>query len=176
VSVVPGIRRIVVMGVAGCGKSTVGAALAATAGIRFLDGDTLHSPSNVAKMAAGIPLVDADRWPWLDAVGAALAEAAEPGIVVACSALKRAYRDRLRAAAPGIVFVHLDGDAELLEQRLRARTEHFMPATMLASQLATLERLTADEPGVVVAIDQDVETIVAGAMDALALESAPAPS
>ncbi|HEX5858809.1 MAG TPA: gluconokinase [Microbacterium sp.] len=172
----PGSRRIVVMGVAGCGKSTVATALAATVGLRFLDSDSLHSPSNVAKMAAGIPLVDADRWPWIDAVGTALAEAPEPGIVVACSALKRAYRDRLRAAAPGTVFVHLDGDAGLLEQRLRARTEHFMPATMLTSQLATLERLADDEPGAVVGIDQHIETIVSAAMDMLAaLEAMPTP-
>ena len=167
VSAVPGIRRIVVMGVSGCGKSTVAAALAARAGLRFLDGDSLHSPSNVAKMAAGTPLVDADRWPWLDAVGAALADAAEPGLVVACSALKRAYRDRLRAAAPGTLFAHLDGDADLLAQRLRARIEHFMPVAMLTSQLATLERLAPDECGVVIDIGQDVADIVDATFEAI---------
>ncbi|MGC5221643.1 gluconokinase [Micromonospora sp. DT81.3] len=164
---VPEIRRIVVMGVAGCGKSTVGAALAAAMGLRFLDGDTLHSPSNVAKMASGIPLDDDDRRPWLDAVGAVLARAGEPGMVVACSALRRAYRDRLRAAAPDLVCVHLDGSPQLLEDRLRARPGHFMAAGMLASQLATLERLENDEAGVVIGIDQDVDSIVAETLQAL---------
>lgn len=145
---VPENYRIVVMGVAGCGKSTVAAALAAAIGLRFLDGDTLHGPSNIAKMAAGTPLDDHDRGPWLDAVSAALADAPPPGLVVACSALKRAYRDRLRAAAAGTVFVHLHGDPALLEQRLGARTDHFMSAAMLTSQLATLEPLKQDEGGI----------------------------
>lgn len=119
----------------------MGAALAARLGLPFVDGDALHPPANVAKMTAGIPLDDADRAPWLDAVGERLA--ASP-VVIACSALRRAYRDRLRAAAPDVAFVLLDGSPALLEGRLTAR-EHFMPASLLASQLATLERPTPDE-------------------------------
>ncbi|PZQ89963.1 MAG: gluconate kinase [Leifsonia xyli] len=133
---------VVVMGVSGSGKSTVGAMLAERLGVEFADGDALHPPANVAKMAAGIPLDDADRWPWLDAVGERLA--ASP-VVVACSALRRSYRERLRAASPGVRFVLLDGDREVLSARLGARQDHFMPATLLDSQLATLEHPDADE-------------------------------
>ncbi|MFT4030657.1 MAG: gluconokinase [Protaetiibacter sp.] len=133
---------VVVAGVSGSGKSTVGALLAARLGVPFADGDALHPPANLAKMASGIPLDDADRWPWLDAVGERLA--ASP-VVVACSALRRAYRDRLRAAAPGARFVLLDGSRELLEARMAARTDHFMPPALLDSQLATLERPDPDE-------------------------------
>jgi len=135
-------RPVVVMGVSGSGKTTVGAALADALGLRFVDGDALHPAANVAKMAAGIPLDDADRAPWLDAIGAVLA--AGP-VVVACSALKRAYRDRLRAAAPGLQLVFLDGDPALLASRMTARPGHFMPASLLDSQLATLERPEPDE-------------------------------
>jgi len=135
-------RPVVVMGVSGSGKTTVGAALADALGLRFVDGDALHPAANVAKMAAGIPLDDADRAPWLDAIGAVLA--AGP-VVVACSALKRAYRDRLRAAAPGLQLVFLDGDPALLASRMTARPGHFMPASLLDSQLATLERPESDE-------------------------------
>lgn len=130
------------MGVAGSGKSTVGALLAARLGLPFVDGDALHPPANVAKMAAGIPLDDDDRAPWLDAVGDRLASG---GVVVACSALRRAYRDRLREAAPAARFVLLHGTRELLAARLGARTDHFMPAALLDSQLATLELPTPGE-------------------------------
>ncbi|MEN9660864.1 MAG: hypothetical protein RLZZ443_793 [Actinomycetota bacterium] len=138
--------RIVVMGVSGCGKSTVGQQLAAALDARFVDGDDLHPPANKSKMAAGIPLNDSDRWPWLDLVGAELAKGET---IVACSALKVAYRDRISAAAQGTFFVHLAGSRELLEQRMRSRTNHFMPASLLDSQLATLEQLGADENGAV---------------------------
>lgn len=138
--------RIVVMGVSGCGKSTVGQQLAAALDARFVDGDDLHPPANKSKMAAGIPLNDSDRWPWLDLVGAELAKG---DTIVACSALKVAYRDRISAAAQGTFFVHLAGSRELLEQRMRSRTNHFMPASLLDSQLATLEQLGADENGAV---------------------------
>jgi carbohydrate kinase (thermoresistant glucokinase family) len=154
--------RIVVMGVSGCGKSTVGQQLAAALDARFVDGDDLHPPANKSKMAAGIPLNDSDRWPWLDLVGAELAKG---NTIVACSALKVAYRDRISAAADGTFFVHLAGSRELLEQRMRARTNHFMPASLLDSQLATLEPLGADEMGAVFDIAtppaQLVEQIVA---------------
>ena len=151
-------RPVVVMGVSGSGKTTVGAALADALGMEFVDGDSLHPEANVAKMAAGIPLDDADRAPWLDAIGAVLA--AGP-VVVACSALKRAYRDRLRAAAPALQLVFLDGDRDVLAERMAARPGHFMPASLLDSQLATLERPGPDERALTVDIDEPVAMIVA---------------
>jgi len=141
------VNRIVVMGVSGCGKSTVGVLLADRLGVPFLDADSLHPPANVAKMAAGVPLVDEDRWPWLRLVGSALADAPD-GIVVACSALRRSYRDLLRTAAPQARFVHLTGTRDQLAARMRARDGHFMPVSLLDTQLATLEPLGADEPGI----------------------------
>ena len=144
--------RIVVMGVSAAGKSTVGRLLAERLGVPFRDADDLHPAANVEKMASGTALDDTDRAPWLDAVGAEL-EAASAGIVMACSALKRSYRDRLRAAAPSTVFVHVHGSDELLAARAAARTQHFMPPSLLASQLAVLEPLAADEPGITVDID-----------------------
>ena len=149
------------MGVSGSGKSTIGAALATRLGIRFEDADDLHPAANVAKMAAGIALTDDDRAPWLALVGAELA-AASGGLVIACSALKRVYREAILAAAPATRFVFLDGSRGLLESRMRHRHGHFMPASLLDSQLATLEPLAADEPGVTVSLDADptVEQIV----------------
>jgi carbohydrate kinase (thermoresistant glucokinase family) len=149
------------MGVSGSGKTTVGAALADALGLRFVDGDALHPAANVAKMAAGIPLDDADRAPWLDAIGAVLATGP---VVVACSALKRAYRDRLRAAAPELQLVFLDGSRELLASRMAARPGHFMPASLLDSQLATLERPDPDEYPVTVDVVAPVPEIVASLM------------
>ena len=140
---------LVVMGPSGCGKSTLGAALAERLGWRFAEGDELHPPENTAKMAAGQPLTDADRAPWLAAVARVLAEA-EGGIVITCSALKREYRDRLRAARPDAVFVLPDLPPELLHQRLSGRGEHFMPASLLGSQLAMIERPDSGERAVVV--------------------------
>ena len=134
--------RIVVMGVSGAGKSTVGEALAHRLDVPFVDADDLHPAANVEKMRTGTPLTDDDRWPWLDLVGAALAAAEPPGIVVACSALRRAYRDRLRAVAPDVAFVALEGDPEVLAERLGARAGHFMPATLLASQLAVYDAMS----------------------------------
>lgn len=130
------------MGVAGSGKSTVGSVLAAALGVDFVDGDDLHPPANKAKMAAGVALDDADRAPWLAAIGAVLARGS---VVVACSALKRDYRDRLRAAAPQLTLVSLHGTPELLSARLAARHHEFMPASLLESQLATLEEPGPDE-------------------------------
>ncbi|MDQ1555513.1 MAG: gluconokinase [Actinomycetota bacterium] len=151
-------RALVVMGVSGSGKSTVGSELAQTLGRPFVDADDLHPASNKQKMAAGIPLTDDDRLPWLNAVGAALAEETSP--VVACSALKRVYRDILRRAEPAIAFVELDGSRELLEERMRARRGHFMPTSLLDSQLATLEPLQGDEVGVRIDISADPSTLV----------------
>jgi gluconokinase len=153
--------RIVVMGVSGCGKSSVGLALAEALGARFIDGDDLHPEANKAKMAAGIPLNDDDRWPWLDLVGEALAQS---NTVVACSALKRVYRERILAAAPGTFFVHLHGTRELLAQRMNARPNHFMPVSLLDSQLNTLEPLGADEPGHTYKIAAPVDQLVAAVL------------
>lgn len=139
---------VVIMGVSAAGKSTVAAALAAELGRPFVDADDLHPPKNVLKMAAGIPLDDADRWPWLDAVGAALADGSD--VVLACSALRRVYRDRLRAKASGVVFIHLHADRSVLAARAGARKDHFMPPALLDSQLETLEPLEQDERGIVI--------------------------
>ncbi|MEZ0448004.1 gluconokinase [Cellulomonas sp. ICMP 17802] len=155
--------RLVVMGVSGCGKSTVGALLAQRLGVAFLDADSLHPPANLAKMAGGVPLTDADRWPWLRLVGAALA--AEPhGAVVACSALRRPYRDLLREAAPDLRFVHLVGTRAQLAARMSSRDGHFMPVSLLDTQLATLEPLAPDEPGVELDCTLDPGSLVGAAL------------
>ncbi|PVZ60428.1 gluconokinase, GntK/IdnK-type [Arthrobacter sp. H-02-3] len=160
-------RHIVVMGVTSCGKSTVGAAIADRLGAEFLDGDSLHPQSNIDKMASGTPLDDADRAPWLAEVGRRFA-ASDAGLVIACSALKRAYRDIIRSGDPSVVFVHLHGSRELLSSRMAARPGHFMPLSLLESQLETLEELQADEKSVVVDIATPVTQIVDEAVAALA--------
>lgn len=152
-------QRIVVMGVTGAGKSTIGARLAQRVGVPFADADDLHTPQAVAKMASGQPLDDADRAPWLDAVGAWLAAQADGG-VIACSALKRAYRDALRAQAPTAVFVHLTGDSATAARRVAARPGHFMPASLVASQFEALEPLGADERGIEVDFTLGTDAIV----------------
>ena len=152
--------QIVIMGVSGSGKSTVGSSLAERLGLPFLDADDLHPLTNVDKMTAGIPLTDDDRWPWLAAVGDAMAAAAATGIVVACSALKRSYRDAIRANAPEAVFVHLDGSSELLAERKAARENHFMPPGLLDSQLAALEPHGVGERGIRISIDHSSDAIV----------------
>lgn len=153
--------QVVVMGVSGSGKSTVGAMLAGAAGLRFIEGDDLHPPRNVALMAAGTPLTDDDRSDWLDAVAQALATAGTPGVVVSCSALKRSYRDRLRAAAPGLRLVYLHGDAATLAARLSRRVHAYMPASLLQSQLDILEPPQPDEAALVFPINDDPANIVA---------------
>ncbi|WP_313531163.1 gluconokinase [Shinella sp.] len=166
-------RAIVVMGVSGCGKTSVAEGLAATLSAAFIEGDSLHPATNVEKMSKGIPLDDADRWPWLDIIGRALSDALaqDKSIVVSCSALKKSYRDRLRAAAGGkLAFVFLKGSRELLLGRMTARRNHFMPASLLDSQLATLED-PSGEPGVIaVDIDAPIERIVAAALQGLAAQ------
>jgi carbohydrate kinase (thermoresistant glucokinase family) len=139
--------RVVVMGVSGCGKSTLGHVLAGCLAVPFVEGDDLHSAANVAKMAAGQPLTDEDRAGWLQALSERLQQSVsqEQGLVVACSALKKIYRDVLRQGAPDVLFVHLQGSPEVLTQRLQQRTGHYMPATLLQSQLAILEPLTTSE-------------------------------
>ena len=163
-------RAIIVMGVSGAGKSSVGERLAQRLGCSFAEGDRLHPASNVEKMAKGIPLADEDRWPWLDLVGQELASALARGdtLVLSCSALKRAYRERLRKAAGGeLFFVFLKGSTELLEVRMGERTGHFMPTSLLKSQLATLESPEGEDRVVTVDIDASLETIVDNAYDAL---------
>ncbi|MGC8509544.1 MAG: gluconokinase [Acidimicrobiales bacterium] len=161
---------IVVMGVSGSGKTTVGLALAARLDAEFLDADDLHSPENRAKMASGHPLDDEDRLPWLHAVGRYMRDATSRGqrVVVACSALKRRYRDLLRTYVPDAPFVYLHGAPAILESRLAGRTNHFMPPSLLASQLADLEPLAGDEPGVTVDVAADVARIVDEVVNALA--------
>lgn len=157
------IRAVVVMGVSGSGKTAVAIGLAEATGLRAVDADDLHSPEAVARMRAGHPLSDMDRFPWLDRVGAVLAEsAASPqGVVMACSALRRVYRDRLRAACPGVRFLFLDGSRELIAARLSQRSGHYMPASLLDSQLQTLERPGADESDAQrVDIDQPLPTVL----------------
>jgi gluconokinase len=156
---------IVIMGVAGSGKTSVGEAMGHRLGVSFRDADEFHPPANIAKMSAGIPLDDDDRWPWLDAIGAAIREAAPAGIVVACSALKRVYRDRIAAAAGRPVrFVFLDGPVATLRRRIGGRRGHFMPASLLDSQLATLERPAGDEQAVTVSIEAPIDQVVTQAL------------
>lgn len=137
------------MGVSGCGKSTVGAALADATQVVFIEGDEFHPDANVAKMSAGVPLDDQDRAGWLQALADQIRMARErdAGIVVSCSALKRRYRDLLRQADPALRFVHLQGPRALIEQRMRSRSGHYMPPTLLDSQLRDLEPLQAGEAG-----------------------------
>lgn len=158
--------QIVVMGVSGSGKSSVGEALATALSVKFIDSDSLHSPASIEKMAAGSALTDDDRWPWLRAVGETIEEAPD-GIVVACSALRRAYRDAIRAEAPGTFFVHLAADYDLLAGRLAKRTNHFMPPSLLQSQFDILEPLQPDEAGFAVEIESPVPEIVAATMKRL---------
>ena len=147
-------RVLVVMGVSGSGKSTVAAMVAEQLGWDFAEGDAMHPQANVDKMHAGTPLTDEDRWPWLDVIATWIRghlDAGTPGVVT-CSALKRSYRDVLRA--PGVVFVHVAGSCDLIEGRMSQRSGHFMPTSLLASQLATLEPPQADEAHITIAADR----------------------
>jgi gluconokinase len=169
------IRPMVVMGVSGSGKSVLGAALGQSLGIAFIDADDLHPASNKALMAAGTPLTDENRIPWLDVVAGTIAKGASDGrpCVVACSALKRSYRDRLRSQVPDLVLVYIDGEADIIAHRLETREHEFMPATLLASQLATLEPPEADEAHIRVPAELRVEEAVDLVRSALQV-SAPA--
>ncbi len=168
---------IIVMGVSGSGKSTVGALLAEALGWPFADADGFHPAANVAKMASGQPLTDEDRWPWLDAIAKHIAAARAAGqpVVVACSALRRAYRDRLRAGHKDLVFLHLAGEAGLIASRQAARQGHFMPPSLMASQFATLEDPAGEADAVTVSVRASPHEVVAAALGQLVATGAIAP-
>jgi carbohydrate kinase (thermoresistant glucokinase family) len=161
---------IIVMGVSGSGKSTIGALLAEALGWPFADADGFHPAANVAKMAAGQPLTDADRWPWLDAIAAHIGASRTAGqpVVVACSALRRAYRERLRAGHGDLIFPHLAGAPEVIAMRQAARQGHFMPPSLMASQFATLEDPAAEADAVIVSVSASPHEVVATALEQLA--------
>jgi len=163
---------LVVMGVSGCGKSTVAGLLSARLEWSFMEGDSLHPDVNIAKMESGQPLTDEDRWPWLDEVAAWIEgqhAAGEDGIIT-CSALKRSYRDVLNRGGEGVVFVYLAGKRRTLEERMQARVGHFMPPGMLDSQLETLEEPRPDEPSIRVPIEQSSAEIAEQVMSELGLD------
>ena len=158
---------LVLMGVSGCGKTTIGAALAEQLGWAFLEGDALHPPANVVKMAAATPLDDGDRWPWLHAIASRIDAWRDGGVsgVVACSALKHAYRDILIGPRADVRLVYLRGDRDLIAARLAARKNHFMPTGLLDSQFRTLEEPGADEHPIIVSVGGTPEAIVASIME-----------
>lgn len=158
---------VVVMGVSGSGKSTVGERVAERLGAAYAEADDFHPPENVAKMSAGTPLTDEDRRPWLDAIAGWLERHTAEGGVVGCSALRRRYRDRLRRDEPRVFFLHLHGSEELIAHRLAARKGHFMPRSLLRSQFETLEPLTQDERGATVDVAGSVDEVVARSLRAV---------
>ncbi len=163
---------MVVMGVSGSGKTTIARGVADAMGWDVAEGDSFHPSESVAKMASGQPLTDEDRWPWLDAIGDWLTghEQQSRSAVVTCSALRRVYRDRLRLGRPDVRFCHLDVDPALLRDRVEHRHDHYMPPSLLPSQLATLEPLQPDEPGVVVPSTGSPHDVVRACLLALGLE------
>ena len=169
--------HVVVMGVSSTGKSLIGELLAEALDAEFVEGDELHPATNIAKMGEGTPLTDEDRWPWLEAVAERTREVAAGGhsTVVTCSALKRSYRDVLRAAADDTFFVHLHGTFNLLAQRMRERRGHFMPPALLQSQFETLEPLEEDERGALVDVSPPPDVVVAAALAALDGDPRPRP-
>ncbi len=158
---------VLVMGVSGAGKSTVGSLLAARLDVPFADADSFHPPANIGKMSRGEPLTDDDRWPWLDAIGAWLDAQGAAGGVVTCSALKRVYRDRLLDGRRAVRLLHLSGDPALIGARQAARPDHFMPASLMASQFATLEAPGEEEGVITLSVAPAPETIVEAALAAL---------
>lgn len=160
---------VVIMGVCGCGKTVVGELVAARLGVPFRDADHFHPPENVERMRRGQPLDDAARSPWLDRLASLIGESLRDGggLVLACSALKRSYRDRLGAGRPGVRLVFLDGDESLIRERLERRTGHYMPASLLASQCAALERPTAEERPITIDVASPPESLAAAVVAAL---------
>jgi gluconokinase len=164
-------RHVVVMGVSGSGKTTVAKGIGVATGLIFAEADEFHSEVNVAMMRAGVSLGDDDRWPWLRALAAWMTARAAEGTstVLACSALKRSYRDVLRQGPPGVDFVHLDGPTAVIRERISQRAGHFMPASLVDSQLATLEPPQPDEPILVLDVSRSPDELVAAAVNRLGL-------
>ena len=171
-------RHIVVMGVSGTGKTTIGQAVAEQLDAVFVEGDQFHPRANVDKMAAGHPLDDDDRWPWLRTIGGWIdqREATGRSVVVTCSALKRSYRDLLREGRPSVWFAHVTADAAVIRERIEGRSGHYMPASLLDSQLATLEPLGPDEPGAEISGAGPPDAVVEDLLATLARDRAPRPS
>jgi len=169
--------RVVLMGVSGCGKSTVGEGLAAHLGWRFVEGDSLHPPENVAKMAAGQALDDEDRAGWLAALAEVLAQArqAGQGLVISCSALKRSYRDRLRAGDAQALFVHLEGGQSVIAARIAQRTHLYMPASLLDSQFAALQPPEPDEQALSLSVQQPPADLIQNIAHHLQAQACPTP-
>ncbi len=165
-----GTTHVVVMGVSGSGKTTVAHGIAAATGFEFAEADEFHPDENIAKMEAGTPLTDDDRWPWLTALAQWMESRSRDGVstIITCSALKRTYRDVLREGPPSVTFVHLDGPVEVIRERMSGRRGHFMPASLLQSQIDTLEPLGADEDGVVLDLRRSPEDLIDEAVDWLA--------
>ncbi|PWR06507.1 gluconate kinase [Micromonospora acroterricola] len=164
-------RHVVVMGVSGAGKTTVARGISALTGLTFAEADEFHSEANVARMRSGVPLDDDARWPWLRALADWMTTRDAEGVstVLACSALKRSYREVLRQGPPGVDFVHLDGTAEVIRERMSQRAGHYMPASLLDSQLAILERFQPDEPGLVLDVSLPPDELVSAAVERLGL-------
>ncbi len=162
-------RVLVLMGVSGSGKTSVAEKLREALGWPFQEGDSLHTPENVAKMRSGTPLTDEDRWPWLDRCAAWIRERLQEGGggLLTCSALRRAYRERLGEGVPGLVFVYLEVSEEVLRERLSQRQGHYMPSSLLPSQLRTLELPTPDEPALIVPVERTIEETVSDVLQAL---------
>ncbi|MEW2331454.1 gluconokinase [Micromonospora chersina] len=167
----PPTRHVVVMGVSGAGKTTVARGISELTGLRFAEADEFHTEAHVAQMRAGVPLTDADRWPWLRALAGWMADRHAEGVstVLTCSALKRAYRDVLRQGPANVEFLHLDGAAQLIRDRLDRRVGHYMPASLFDSQRAILEHLGPDESGVVLEVAAPPEELVRRAVELLGL-------
>jgi len=161
-------RAILVMGVSGSGKSTIGKGLARRIGAAFLDADDFHPPENVARMAAGKPLTDDMRWPWLDRLVTEVGSAGgDRDVVLACSALRRSYRNHLRRGIANLILIYPDASRTLIQSRMAARADHYMPLALLDSQFATLEVPTPDEGAITVSVDQPVDAIVAQLAEAI---------
>ncbi|MFB6392405.1 gluconokinase [Polymorphospora sp. 2-325] len=174
----PPTRHVVVMGVSGAGKTTVAQGVAALTGLTFAEADEFHSEANVTRMRAGVPLDDDARWPWLRALADWMADRHRDGVstVLACSALRRTYRDVLRQGPPGVDFVHLDGPTEVIRERMSLRAGHYMPASLLDSQTATLEPLWPDEEGVVLDLRLSTPELIDAAVERLGLPVREVPS
>jgi gluconokinase len=171
----PGADVVIVMGVSGSGKSTVAKGISTVMGWEFAEGDAFHSDANVEKMRSGHALTDEDRWPWLESIGAWISgkESAGESAVVTCSALRRVYRDLLRKGRPHVRFLHIEAPSELIQDRMEHRPGHYMPPSLLPSQLATLERLEPDEPGVSVTNQGTAAEVLDRSLRALGLRKDP---